>query len=340
MLFYGTVFVILWTAVPLKGLKSVTEAQQNVSAMAGDEVCLQCPLRYSEDVLQVMWQKVLPEEEVIMATCHSLRHKINPDFDGKIRLRDTRLQNCSIVVRNVTEQDEGCYLCLFITSTDVAFTGKTCLQMYELHDPNLTVSGSAGELVVSCSATGRPAPIVTLHVQDTGLTHNTVIVKNSNGTVTVTTTAVLSHTHTNTTQECVCAVRSPYEPERRVNTTIPGDAKHTVPNAYKQRLFVRVIIVLVCVGALIVIVTAAAVLLVKKQKHSDLEKNGNVGIQANHGTTPLRGSENQDESVRKRTPQSHQEGKSQRPLQSAKRLDMNSFTRSKSYAQANGQNAL
>uniref|UniRef100_A0A8C6TSR6 Immunoglobulin V-set domain-containing protein n=1 Tax=Neogobius melanostomus TaxID=47308 RepID=A0A8C6TSR6_9GOBI len=42
----------------------------------------------------------------------------------------TTLRNCSIVVQNVTEQDEGCYLCLFITSSDMAYYGKACLHTY------------------------------------------------------------------------------------------------------------------------------------------------------------------------------------------------------------------
>uniref|UniRef100_A0A8C6UA60 Ig-like domain-containing protein n=1 Tax=Neogobius melanostomus TaxID=47308 RepID=A0A8C6UA60_9GOBI len=191
---------------------------------AGEEACLQCPLSYSTDVLQVMWQKLLPEEEVTVATCHPHRYKLNPDFSTKIRLKE----NCSIVVQNVTEQDEGCYLCLFITSSDVAYYGKACLHTYELHKPTLNVSRSisTGQLEVSCSATGRPAPNVTIHVQKTIRTH-TNAVNNSNGTVTVIRTAALSPLHMNKTLEC--SATSSFGSERN-RMTVPGERLVIISN--------------------------------------------------------------------------------------------------------------
>uniref|UniRef100_A0A8C6UBB8 Ig-like domain-containing protein n=1 Tax=Neogobius melanostomus TaxID=47308 RepID=A0A8C6UBB8_9GOBI len=196
---------------------------------AGEEACLQCPLSYFADVLQVVWQKLLPEEgEVTVATCHPHRYKLNPDFSTKIGLKETTLWNCSIVVQNVTEQDEGCYLCLFITSSDVAYYGKACLHMYELHKPTLTVSRSisTGELEVSCSATGRPAPNVTIHIQKTIRTH-TNAVNNSNGTVTVIRTAALSPLHMNKTLEC--SATSSFGSERN-RMTVPGERLVIISN--------------------------------------------------------------------------------------------------------------
>lgn len=67
----------------------------------------------------------------------------------------------------------------------------SCVFSAELHEPILHVR----ESLVSCSATGRPAPRVTLTVSQPHLhlsQHNTVTVNNNNGTVTVNTTAVLS----------------------------------------------------------------------------------------------------------------------------------------------------
>ena len=77
---------------------------------------------------------------------------------------------------------------------------------------------------MSCSATGRPAPTVTLNVpqQDLYFSHNsTVSVTNTNGTVTVTTTAVLSGFHGNGTQ-VGCAAQLLSVPEIQVFKTIPA----------------------------------------------------------------------------------------------------------------------
>lgn len=87
-----------------------------------------------------------------------------------------------------------------------------CLFSAELHEPILHVreSHSSEESVVSCSATGRPAPTVTLTVSQPHLHlshYNTVRVNNdNNATVTVNTTAVLSGFPDNSAQ-VGCAAR-------------------------------------------------------------------------------------------------------------------------------------
>uniref|UniRef100_A0AAZ1XV31 Ig-like domain-containing protein n=1 Tax=Oreochromis aureus TaxID=47969 RepID=A0AAZ1XV31_OREAU len=143
---------------------------------------------------------------------------------SKIKL-SLNILDCSIVIRNVTEQDEGRYRCLFNTYPEGSFIGRTCLQVYELHEPVVDVreSNSTEEWVVSCSATGRPAPTVTLSVSQQDLNfsqYNTVSVSNTNATFTVTTTAVLSGSCKHSTQ-VGCAARVLSAPHREVMVTIP-----------------------------------------------------------------------------------------------------------------------
>ncbi|KAL7369902.1 hypothetical protein ABVT39_012931 [Epinephelus coioides] len=173
----------------------------------------------TKDVLQVTWQKVLPDKEQNVATYSNyFGEKVNPDLRDKVEFKYAGLQNSSIVIRRVTEEDEGCYQCLFNTYPDGALTGSTCLQLYELHEPVLHVreSNSPEEAVVSCSATGRPAPTVTLTVPH----YNSTSVTNTNTTVTVTATAVLPRLHGNSTQ-VGCAVRVLSGPQIEVFTMIP-----------------------------------------------------------------------------------------------------------------------
>uniref|UniRef100_I3IXD8 Immunoglobulin V-set domain-containing protein n=2 Tax=Oreochromis TaxID=8139 RepID=I3IXD8_ORENI len=144
--------------------------------------------------------------------------RVNDGFTDNVKFKYTGLQNCSVVIRNVTEQDEGCYYCLFITYPEGSFIGRTCLQVYELHEPVVDVreSNSTEEWVVSCSATGRPAPTVTLSVSQQDLSfsqYNTVSVSNTNATFTVTSTAVLSGSRNNSTQ-VGCAARVLSAPHR------------------------------------------------------------------------------------------------------------------------------
>uniref|UniRef100_A0AAZ1XUG0 Ig-like domain-containing protein n=1 Tax=Oreochromis aureus TaxID=47969 RepID=A0AAZ1XUG0_OREAU len=171
------------------------------------------------------------------------------------------------------EQDEGCYHCLFNTYPEGALTGRPCLQVYELHEPVVDVreSNSTEEWVVSCSATGRPAPTVTLSVSQQDLNfsqYNTVSVSNTNATFTVTTTAVLSGSRNNSTQ-VGCAARVLSAPHREVMVTIPhddgddDDGLDKKPGFNHRHLGIRISVILSCV---LLLVCVAVLIFVKYRK--------------------------------------------------------------------------
>ncbi|XP_076579092.1 OX-2 membrane glycoprotein-like [Chaetodon auriga] len=232
-----------------EGLTALIQTEQTVMAAMGLEVCLNCQLTQPKDVLQVTWQKHLPDGEKNVCTFNKyFGQRVNPDFRDKVTFKAAGLQNSSIVIRNVTELDEDCYHCLFNTDPDGALTGTTCLRLYELHEPILHVreSNSSEEVVVSCSATGRPAPNVTLRVLQKDLhlsPSSSVTVHNSNGTVTVTTAAVLSGFHDNSTQ-VGCAVRVLSGPQMEAFMMIPevkrssADGQETLPKPHIYRFMV------------------------------------------------------------------------------------------------------
>uniref|UniRef100_A0A669DHU0 Ig-like domain-containing protein n=1 Tax=Oreochromis niloticus TaxID=8128 RepID=A0A669DHU0_ORENI len=186
-------------------LTATIQTQQTVLAAVGEDAEFSCQLLETKDVLQVTWQKVTTGKKNVATYSKFYGQRVNDGFTDKFNFKYTGLQNCSIVIRNVTVQDEGCYHCLFNTYPEGSFTGKPCLQVYELHEPVVDVreSNSTEEWVVSCSATGRPAPTVTLSVSQQDLNfsqYNTVSVSNTNATFTVTTTAVLSGSRKHSTQ--------------------------------------------------------------------------------------------------------------------------------------------
>uniref|UniRef100_A0A3P8NNG0 Ig-like domain-containing protein n=1 Tax=Astatotilapia calliptera TaxID=8154 RepID=A0A3P8NNG0_ASTCA len=222
--FYVAVIFIFWNFD--KALTAVIQTQQTVLAAVGEDAEFSCQLLETKDVVQVTWQKVSHDVETNVATYNKyFGQRVNDGFTEKFKFKHTELQNCSIVIRNVTEQDEGCYHCLFNTYPEGSLIGRPCLQVYELHEPVVDVreSNSTEEWVVSCSATGRPAPTVTLSVSQQDLSfsqYNTVSVSNTNATFTVTTTAVLSGSRSNSTQ-VGCAARVLSAPHREVMETIP-----------------------------------------------------------------------------------------------------------------------
>ncbi|XP_059183846.1 OX-2 membrane glycoprotein-like [Centropristis striata] len=213
-----------------KGLAALIETQQTVLAAVGEEAQLNCQLMNDEDFLQVIWWKILPDEEQHLAMYDKyFGPRVNPDFRDKIEvICEAGLLNCSLVIKNMTEQDEGCYHCVFNTESKDAFNGTTCLRVQELHGPVLHVraSDSPEETVVSCWATGGPAPTVTLTVPH----YNSSRVTNSNGTVTVTTTALLSALH-HESRQVGCVVRWSSGPLIEVSTIIPADKWMSFPPA-------------------------------------------------------------------------------------------------------------
>uniref|UniRef100_A0A3Q3N6Z7 Ig-like domain-containing protein n=1 Tax=Labrus bergylta TaxID=56723 RepID=A0A3Q3N6Z7_9LABR len=208
---------------------------------------------------QVTWQKILPDGERTVATDNlHFGQRVDPYFSGKVEFRDAGLQNTSILIRNLTEQDEGRYRCMFNTYPDGALTATICLNVHELHEPVLHVreSNSSEEVVVSCSATGRPAPTVTITLphQDLNFFHNSsVSVRNNNSTVTVTKTAVLSRRHDNSTQ-VTCTVGVAYGVHKEVFKMIPEVKKSGVNSSSRSRTSIIILSALTTCGIITAVV--------------------------------------------------------------------------------------
>uniref|UniRef100_UPI0037E8F652 OX-2 membrane glycoprotein-like n=1 Tax=Semicossyphus pulcher TaxID=241346 RepID=UPI0037E8F652 len=279
-----------------EGLTALIQTQRTVCAAAGDQACLNCLLMETKTVHQVTWQKVTPEGEMNIGTYNKYSgERVNPGYQGKVELKVGGLQNTSIVIREVTEQDEGCYRCLFNTYPDGALIDYTCLKLYELHGPVLDVRVSSEEAVVSCSATGRPAPTVTLSVLQLKLVSSDHVHTNTNGTVTVTRTAVLSRHHNNSAQ-VECAVQVLSVPPKKVSVTIPEVKQTSSSDALKAESGSdNYITTWVVVGiVLVAIVLIAAILCLWKQQWKRVSQKDPEEIE-----TPLKSTEDRPET---RTP--------------------------------------
>ncbi|XP_014185897.1 OX-2 membrane glycoprotein isoform X4 [Haplochromis burtoni] len=262
-----------------KALTAVIQTQQTVLAAVGEDAEFSCQLLETKDVLQVTWQKISHDVETNVATYSKYYgQRVNDGFNDKVGFKYTGLQNCSIVIRNVTEQDEGCYHCLFNTYPDGSLTGKPCLRVYELHEPVVDVreSNSTEEWVVSCSATGRPAPTVTLSVSQQDLSfsqYNTVSVSNTNATFTVTTTAVLSGSCKHSTQ-VGCAARVLSAPHREVMVTTPDD--DGLDEKSNQRNFGSRTLVILSSAALLFACVSALISVWLRKKSQSSQSHGPV----------------------------------------------------------------
>ncbi|XP_045554160.1 OX-2 membrane glycoprotein [Salmo salar] len=176
-----------------EGLSHLVRTQQVVTATLGEDAVLTCELMTPKDVRQVTWQKVTTETNENVATYSKRGPDVNLPFQGKVEFEDEGLQNCSIVIRGVSRGDESCYKCLFNTFPDGPISGTTCLHVNELYGPSLLITQTNNShTTLSCSATGRPVPIVTW--DNTEILENSTManVTHLNGTVTVTITSTLA----------------------------------------------------------------------------------------------------------------------------------------------------
>uniref|UniRef100_A0A3Q4GDL7 Ig-like domain-containing protein n=1 Tax=Neolamprologus brichardi TaxID=32507 RepID=A0A3Q4GDL7_NEOBR len=112
-------------------LTAVIQTQQTVLAAVGEDAELSCQLLETKDVLQVAWQKSSNDVETNVATYNKyFGQRVNDGFTDKVKFKYIGLQNCSIVIRNVTYEDEAFYHCLFNTYPEGSFIGKPCHQVY------------------------------------------------------------------------------------------------------------------------------------------------------------------------------------------------------------------
>ncbi|XP_071186737.1 OX-2 membrane glycoprotein-like isoform X3 [Salvelinus alpinus] len=139
---------------PHRGKVVFTEASLNSTSITvknvtwADEACYICSFN------------VYPSGSRRKQTC--LTVQVNPPFQRNVEFEDEGLQNCSIVNRGVSRGDESCYKCLFNTYPDGPISGRTCLHINELYGPSLLITQTNNShTALSCSATGRPVPIVT-----------------------------------------------------------------------------------------------------------------------------------------------------------------------------------
>ncbi|KAM4538556.1 uncharacterized protein V3H82_024180 isoform 2-T2 [Fundulus diaphanus] len=270
---------ILFSSILHTGQLAVIETEETVWAAVGGQASLSCQLTEDKEVLQITWQKVLPDGERNLATyTKKFGSRVKPGLEEEMDFQYEDLQSCSMVIRKVTEQDEGCYRCLFNTYPLGALIGRTCLRLSELHGPVLDVSRSSSPAgsVVSCSATGRPAPTVTLTAPQQNLSlslYNTTRVSNSNGTVTVTTTALLS---ASSSTQVGCSVSVLSAAPRELLLTVPGPS-HTSDHGLDVESVstyspVELCIIAGLVGMLCVAAAAAAFIPVLFRKKAENRK--------------------------------------------------------------------
>ncbi|XP_056157452.1 OX-2 membrane glycoprotein-like [Lampris incognitus] len=141
----------------------------DATADFGGDAHYRCALVDATGVLQVTWQRLAGGGPVEILGTYSRRFgtQIDGRHAGKVVFSEASLNSTSITVRNVTWADEACYVCSFNAYPGGSTRRQTCLTVQGISDLQTDVQRISnhgfkgdGEVVVSCSATGKPAPEV------------------------------------------------------------------------------------------------------------------------------------------------------------------------------------
>ncbi|XP_021562271.1 OX-2 membrane glycoprotein isoform X2 [Carlito syrichta] len=168
---------------------------------------LKCSLQPSQNVLVVTWQKktaLSPENVATYSEKHGV--VVQPAYKNKLNITQLGLQNSTITFWNVTLEDEGCYMCLFNTFGMGKISGTACLLTYVQPIVSLHYSASEDRLNITCSATARPAPIISWKVPVSGIDNSTKISPHSNGTTSVTSVLHVKDPKNQVGKEVICQV--------------------------------------------------------------------------------------------------------------------------------------
>ncbi|XP_040836431.1 OX-2 membrane glycoprotein isoform X3 [Ochotona curzoniae] len=199
-LIWGMAAVVLCTAQE-EVLTQDEKQQLNTPAS------LKCSLQSSQEVLVVTWQKkkaVSPENMVTFSKNHGV--VIQPAYRDKLNITQLGLQNSTITFWNTTLEDEGCYMCLFNTFGSGKISGTSCLTLYVQPIVSLQYKFFEDHLNITCSATARPAPVISWKVAGSGIENSTESLSHPNGTTSVTSVLHVKDPKTQVGKEVICQV--------------------------------------------------------------------------------------------------------------------------------------
>ncbi|XP_048659273.1 OX-2 membrane glycoprotein isoform X1 [Marmota marmota marmota] len=199
-LIWGMAAVVLCTAQE----EVVT---QDEKLLLNTPASLRCSLQSAQEALIVTWQKkkaVSPENMVTYSRNHGV--VVQPAYQGRVNITELGLQNSTITFWNTTLEDEGCYMCLFNTFSSGKISGTACLTLYVQPTVFLHYNFFEDHLNITCSATARPAPMISWKVAGSGIENSTESLLHPNGTTSVTSILRVKDPKSQVGKEVICQV--------------------------------------------------------------------------------------------------------------------------------------
>ncbi|XP_073473423.1 OX-2 membrane glycoprotein-like isoform X2 [Aquarana catesbeiana] len=256
----------------------------------GGNVTLQCRLQASQEIFQITWQKETGNHTGPVATCSKmygeriLGHLSNRTEQHTV---DT-LSLSAITINPVTMEDQGCFKCIFNVYPTGANSGTICLEVHErnISDPILEIHptkslDSAEKMhVVTCSATGKPAPEISWNSTGSLASMPQVYtIDYPNGTVTTISNFTL-RVPRGMEEKVVCVVSHPALPSDKYLSEFLKDT--TTEDSFgdpKSDIIVIIVVMVICS----LICVTCLLWRIKFHKHACMEKNY-LGSHSEHNT--------------------------------------------------------
>ncbi|XP_048053835.1 OX-2 membrane glycoprotein-like [Megalobrama amblycephala] len=140
-------------------------AQGDTDVVVGQDASFSCTLPNPSGVKHVTWQRVRADQSVQILATFSERFQDNVDkeYASKVTLTRASFNSTSIEIKNTTFEDEACYICSFKVYPSGPIRKTMCLTVKGITEITAEVNSSPTSdtnVVVSCSATGKPAPTI------------------------------------------------------------------------------------------------------------------------------------------------------------------------------------
>ncbi|XP_013908241.1 PREDICTED: OX-2 membrane glycoprotein-like [Thamnophis sirtalis] len=178
----------------------------------GKNVTLFCQLAKNHDIVQVTWQK----NQTNIATYSKANGAKLLSNQSNIHLSQSDLTFSGITFNGVTFEDEGCYSCIFNTFPLGPISGKICLKVYALTEPEINVrqvpnpDNKEEMREINCSVTGRPTPVITWKMKNPlQIKPKSHMILHPNKTVTVTSTFTQVLSKTVSENSVICVIHHP-----------------------------------------------------------------------------------------------------------------------------------
>ncbi|KAK7162122.1 hypothetical protein R3I94_004690 [Phoxinus phoxinus] len=225
----------------------------DTDVVLGQDASLSCTLPFASGVKHVTWQRVRTHEHVqTLATfSEQFQDNVDEEYVGKVTLTLATFNSTSIKIKNTTFEDEACYICSFKVYPSGPKRKTLCLTVKGITEITAEVNPSPtsdSDVVVSCSATGKPTPTIQWKSSEKDLKHFsskefTTLNEDSSTTITSNITIPLSQFHGKYV-ECLAQSDSV---EKTFQIYVPQDdeANNTTPRSYVITFSVIIVMTIV-----------------------------------------------------------------------------------------------